>query len=118
MYMIGQVATMHDKVISLDELHGNVSINNQKYIQEAELSEAPISVEKPLDIAIVGMECIFPDAKNLDEYWRNIVLGKDSVTEVPDERWNKELYYKPDSNEADVSHSKWEDLSQKSILIL
>lgn len=107
MYMIGQVATMHDKVISLDELHENVSINNQKYIQEAELSEAPISVEKPLDIAIVGMECIFPDAKNLDEYWRNIVLGKDSVTEVPDERWNKELYYKPDSNEADVSHSKW-----------
>ncbi|MCS3532936.1 type I polyketide synthase [Chryseobacterium sp. JUb7] len=107
MYMIGQVATMHDKVITLDELHQNVSINNQKYIQEAELSEAPISVEKPLDIAIVGMECIFPDAKNLEEYWRNIILGKDSVTEVPDERWNKELYYHPDSNEADVSHSKW-----------
>ncbi|MET3534999.1 type I polyketide synthase [Chryseobacterium limigenitum] len=107
MYMIGQVATMHDKVISLDELHENVSINNQKYIQEAELSEAPISVEKPLDIAIIGMECIFPDAKNLEEYWRNIILGKDSVTEVPDERWNKELYYHPDSNESDVSHSKW-----------
>ncbi len=107
MYMIGQVATMQNKVISLDELHENVSINNQKYIQEAELSEEPISVEKPLDIAIIGMECIFPDAKNLEEYWRNIILGKDSVTEVPDERWNKELYYKPDSNEADVSHSKW-----------
>lgn len=107
MYMIGQVATMQNKVISLDELHENVSINNQKYIQEAELSEEPISVEKPLDIAIIGMECIFPDAKNLEEYWRNIVLGKDSVTEVPDERWNKELYYHPDSNEADVSHSKW-----------
>ncbi|WP_291881081.1 beta-ketoacyl synthase N-terminal-like domain-containing protein [Chryseobacterium sp.] len=107
MYMIGQVATMHDKVISLDELHENVSINNQKYIHEAELSEEPASVEKPLDIAIIGMECIFPDAKNLEEYWKNIVLGKDSVTEVPDERWNKELYYHPDSNEADISHSKW-----------
>ncbi|WEK70392.1 MAG: SDR family NAD(P)-dependent oxidoreductase [Candidatus Chryseobacterium colombiense] len=107
MYMIGQIATMHDKVISLNELHDNVSIHNQKYIQEAELSEEPVSVEKPLDIAIIGMECIFPDAKNLEEYWRNIVLGKDSVTEVPDERWNKELYYHPDSNEADVSHSKW-----------
>jgi acyl transferase domain-containing protein len=53
------------------------------------------------------MECIFPGAKNLDEFWRNIILGKDSVTEVPDERWNKDLYYKPDSDEADVSHSKW-----------
>lgn len=107
MYMIGQIATMHNKVLTLEELHQNVSINNYEYIQNAELTELPTSSEKPLDIAIVGMECIFPGAKNLDEFWRNIILGKDSVTEVPDERWNKELYYKPDSDEADVSHSKW-----------
>ena len=107
MYMIGQIATMHNKVLTLEELHQNVSINNYEYIQNAELSELPSSNEKPLDIAIVGMECIFPGAKNLDEFWRNIILGKDSVTEVPDERWNKDLYYKPDSDEADVSHSKW-----------
>lgn len=107
MYMIGQVATMHDKVISMAELHENVAVNNFKYIQNASLPEEPTSVEKPLDIAIIGMECIFPEAKNLEEYWRNIITGKDSVTEVPDERWNKDLYYKPDSNEADVSHSKW-----------
>lgn len=107
MYMIGQVATMHDRVISMAELHQNVSIDNYEYIKHAQLPEEPVSAEKPLDVAIIGMECIFPDAKNLEEYWRNIILGKDSVTEVPDERWNKELYYHPDSNEADVSHSKW-----------
>lgn len=107
MYMIGQVATMHDKVISMAELHENVAVQNFEYIQKATLSEEPNSVEKPLDIAIIGMECIFPEAKSLEEYWRNIITGKDSITEVPDERWNKELYYKPDSNEADVSHSKW-----------
>ncbi len=49
----------------------------------------------------------FPGAKNLEEYWRNIILGKDSVTEVPDERWNKDLYYHPESDGPDVSHSKW-----------
>ncbi|MEJ5102533.1 SDR family NAD(P)-dependent oxidoreductase [Chryseobacterium sp. MYb328] len=107
MYMIGQIATMQNKVLTLEELHQNVSIGNYEYIQNAELSEQPTSNEKPLDIAIVGMECIFPGAKNLNEFWRNIILGKDSVTEVPDERWNKDLYYKPDSDEADVSHSKW-----------
>ncbi|MCS4301195.1 type I polyketide synthase [Chryseobacterium sp. BIGb0232] len=107
MYMIGQIATMQNKVLTLEELHQNVSIGNYEYIQNAELSEPPTSSEKPLDIAIVGMECIFPGAKNLDEFWRNIILGKDSVTEVPDERWNKDLYYKPDSDESDVSHSKW-----------
>ncbi|MGE8526098.1 SDR family NAD(P)-dependent oxidoreductase [Chryseobacterium rhizosphaerae] len=106
MYMIGQIATMHNRVISLAALHQNV-IDNYEHIQSAALPEAPISSEKPLDIAIVGMECIFPGAKNLEEYWRNIILGKDSVTEVPDERWNKELYYHPDSDGPDVSHSKW-----------
>ncbi|MFA9194936.1 SDR family NAD(P)-dependent oxidoreductase [Flavobacterium sp. FBOR7N2.3] len=107
MYMIGQVATMHNRIISMDELHQNVCVNNYQYIKEAVIPDLPISKEKPLDIAIVGMECIFPEAKNLEEYWKNIIIGKDSVTEVPDERWNKEIYYHPDSNESDVSHSKW-----------
>ncbi|WP_261512668.1 type I polyketide synthase [Chryseobacterium paludis] len=107
MYMIGQIATMHDHVISLAELHKDVGIDNHKYIQQATLPEEPASNEKSLDIAIVGMECIFPGAKNLQEYWRNIILGKDSVTEVPDERWNKDIYYHPDSDRPDVSHSKW-----------
>ncbi|MCC9020655.1 type I polyketide synthase [Flavobacterium lipolyticum] len=107
MYMIGQVATMHNQVITLESLHHNVAIENQKYIEQAELPEKPSSAEKALDIAIIGMECVFPGAKNLAEYWRNIILGKDCVTEVPEERWNKDLYYQPDSNGSDVSHSKW-----------
>lgn len=106
MYMIGQIATMHNKIITLEELHQTV-VDNYEFVQNAPLPEQPISTEKPLDIAIVGMECIFPGAKNLEEYWRNIILGKDSVTEVPDERWNKDLYYHPDSDGPDVSHSKW-----------
>ncbi|WP_370896067.1 SDR family NAD(P)-dependent oxidoreductase [Chryseobacterium gossypii] len=107
MYMIGQVATMHDGVTSLAALHQDVGVDNYQYIRRAVLPEEPLSKEKPLDVAIIGMECIFPGAKNLEEYWRNIILGKDSVTEVPDERWNKELYYHPDSDGPDVSHSKW-----------
>ncbi|OXB20715.1 erythronolide synthase [Flavobacterium tructae] len=107
MYMIGQVATMHNQVITLESLHHNVAIENQKYIQQAALPEKPSSTDKALDIAIIGMECVFPGAKNLAEYWRNIILGKDCVTEVPEERWNKDLYYQPDSNGSDVSHSKW-----------
>ncbi|AIM38336.1 erythronolide synthase [Sphingobacterium sp. ML3W] len=107
MYMIGQVATMQNQAMSLAELHENVSTDNFIHIQEASLPEEPTSLEKPLDVAVIGMECIFPGAKNLEEYWRNIILGKDSVTEVPDERWNKDLYYHPDVDGPDVSHSKW-----------
>ena len=42
---------------------------------------------KQRDIAVVGMACLFPDANGIDTYWRNIVAGKDSIREVPRERW-------------------------------
>ncbi|MCX2586259.1 type I polyketide synthase [Pedobacter sp. MR22-3] len=107
MYMIGQIAPMHQEVISLADLHEEVATKNFSYIDQAILPAPPKSETKSLDVAIVGMACIFPGAKNLDEYWRNIVLGKDSVTEVPDERWNKDVYYDPESTAGDMSHSKW-----------
>jgi acyl transferase domain-containing protein/NAD(P)H-dependent flavin oxidoreductase YrpB (nitropropane dioxygenase family)/NAD(P)-dependent dehydrogenase (short-subunit alcohol dehydrogenase family) len=107
MYMIGQVAAMQNKVVSLLELHQDVAEGNYQHILNAELSSPPEKTGKSLDIAVVGMACIFPGAKNIEEYWRNIILGKDSVTEVPDERWNKELYYNPESAAGDMSHSKW-----------
>lgn len=41
---------------------------------------------KNKDIAIVGMSCYAPGARNMDEYWKNLVNGVDSITDVPDER--------------------------------
>jgi len=107
MYMIGQIAALQNKVVSLLELHQEVAEGNYQHIVNAQLSAPPEKTGKSLDIAVVGMACIFPGAKNIEEYWRNIILGKDSVTEVPDERWNKDLYYNPESTAGDMSHSKW-----------
>ncbi|WP_443945528.1 SDR family NAD(P)-dependent oxidoreductase [Pedobacter sp. AW1-32] len=107
MYMIGQIATMHKSTFSLLELHKNVAEGNYAYIKNISIPEAPKKTDKSLDIAIVGMACIFPGARNLEEYWMNIISGKDAVTEVPDERWNKDLYYNPESTAGDMSHSKW-----------
>ncbi len=107
MYMIGQVAAMQHKVVSLSDLHKNVAVDNYPLITAAKPDPLPERKTKALDVAIVGMACIYPGAQNIEEYWRNILLGKDSVTEVPDERWNKEIYFNPDSDARDMSHSKW-----------
>ncbi|RQO75115.1 erythronolide synthase [Pedobacter sp. KBW06] len=107
MYMIGQIASMCNEIVSVLDLHKEVADGNFQHIQQAVLSGPPEAKEKSLNVAIVGMACIFPGAKNIEEYWRNIILGTDAVTEVPDERWNKSLYYDPASTAADMSHSKW-----------
>jgi acyl transferase domain-containing protein/phosphopantetheinyl transferase len=40
------------------------------------------------DIAIVGMECVLPGAKNLAQYWENLVQGVDAIREIPPGRLN------------------------------
>jgi acyl transferase domain-containing protein len=46
------------------------------------------SQEAPWDIAIIGMSCQFPDARNVHEFWHNLASGINSVREIPRERWD------------------------------
>ncbi len=43
------------------------------------------------DVAVVGMACVFPGARDLRSYWQNIVDKVDAVGEPPPE-WEAERY--------------------------
>ncbi|MEM7784834.1 MAG: SDR family NAD(P)-dependent oxidoreductase [Planctomycetota bacterium] len=45
------------------------------------------------DIAIVGMSCRFPGAKNHHEFWQNLLDGVDSVRDIPEGRWDVDRFY-------------------------
>lgn len=47
-------------------------------------------------IAIIGMSCRFPGAKDLNEFWNNLLNGVDSVCEIPSDRWDIERFYNKD----------------------
>src|SRR5699024_7482133 len=38
------------------------------------------------DIAIIGLSGRYPGARNMQEFWSNLKEGKDSITQVPEER--------------------------------
>ncbi len=38
-----------------------------------------MDITNEFDIAIVGMACRFPDADTVDQYWKNILSGKESI---------------------------------------
>ena len=59
------------------------------------------------DIAIVGLSGRYPQAENLQEFWRNLKDGRDCITDIPAERWDNTLYYDPDQNKSGKSYSKW-----------
>ncbi|RUR88086.1 beta-ketoacyl synthase N-terminal-like domain-containing protein [Anabaena sp. FACHB-709] len=64
-------------------------------------SEKPMSINKinrqlqHNPIAIIGMASLLPEARNLREYWQNIVNKIDCITDVPATHWSVEDYYDP-----------------------
>ncbi|MCP5099600.1 MAG: polyketide synthase, partial [Chloroflexi bacterium] len=77
-------------------------------ILETSMSEQR-NIESPLrktPIAIIGLAGVFPQAKNLQEYWDNIVKEVDSITDVPPSRWEIDDYYDPDPTVPDKTYCK------------
>ena len=58
------------------------------------------------NVAIIGMASIFPQAKNLQEYWENIIQKVDCITDVPASRWQIDDYYDPDPKAPDKTYCK------------
>ena len=59
-------------------------------------------------IAIVGIGCRFPgNANDPESYWDLLRDGVDAVTEVSDERWDRELFYDSEPTAAGKTNSRW-----------
>ncbi|MBU3914342.1 acyltransferase domain-containing protein, partial [bacterium] len=61
---------------------------------------------KDIPIAIIGMSAIFPESKNLQAYWDNIINEVDCIIDVPPSRWNIDDYYDPDPKAEDKTYCK------------
>ncbi|MDQ0495501.1 polyketide synthase PksN [Paenibacillus brasilensis] len=61
----------------------------------------------PEPIAIVGMSGIFPMARDVDEFWKNLEEGRDCITEIPEDRWDWKAYYGDPEQEVNKTNIKW-----------
>ncbi|WP_444998578.1 SDR family NAD(P)-dependent oxidoreductase [Aliikangiella sp. IMCC44359] len=59
------------------------------------------------EVAIIGIAGKFPQAKNPEELWSNLLKNKDSVTVVPEKRWSAESLYSTDKTNKNALYSKW-----------
>ncbi|MCG8335112.1 MAG: polyketide synthase, partial [Proteobacteria bacterium] len=73
--------------------------------QDKKIKELHSRIQE-IPIAIVGMSAIFPESKNLQAYWDNIVKEVDCIIDVPETRWNLEDYYDPDPEKEDKTYCK------------
>lgn len=74
----------------------NANHNNQKHERDT--------------IAIIGMSGRYPMAANLEQFWQNLLEGKDCISTIPAHRWAWQDYYETDPEQAITqgkSYSKW-----------
>ncbi|GAA2253765.1 hypothetical protein GCM10010430_41890 [Kitasatospora cystarginea] len=58
-------------------------------------------------IAVVGVSGRFPQAEDIDAFWRNLRDGRDCVSEVPADRWDWRAYFGDPLREAGRTNVKW-----------
>lgn len=61
--------------------------------------------ENSQDIAVVGMGCRFPGARNVNEYWDLLSEPKPQFRRVPDSRWRREAFYNDDFRDSTAVYS-------------
>ncbi|AOR37503.1 polyketide synthase [Streptomyces fodineus] len=107
MFMAGEVAVLRSATTTLAGLHRSVTDGaadflTRRAVRPSASSAAEPQPPAPLDIAIVGMACMFPQAPDLAAFWADVVAGRDAVTEVPPERWDPAVHHTAGS-----TASKW-----------
>ena len=61
---------------------------------------------RPLDVAVVGLACRFPGAKDVATFWANVLDARDCTGDVPADRWDASTFFDPDSAENDRVSSR------------
>jgi 8-amino-7-oxononanoate synthase len=59
---------------------------------------------KPGDIAVVGMACRFPHARDVVELWRVVRDGEVTFDEIGDSRWKHSSFYSADARAVDKTY--------------
>ena len=59
------------------------------------------------NIAIIGLGCRFPKAKNPQAYWQLVSNGVDAVSEIPSDRWDVDELYDPQPATPGKMNTRW-----------
>lgn len=58
-------------------------------------------------IAIIGVACRLPGARNPGQFWQLLREGIDAITEVPPDRWDVDAYYDPRPATPGKMNTRW-----------
>src|SRR5690242_4002770 len=61
---------------------------------------------RQVPVAVVGIAALMPGARDVGEFWRDIVTGRDRITDVPASHWSTDEFYDPDPAAPDKTYGR------------
>ncbi|MFM2061280.1 MAG: polyketide synthase PksN [Cyanobacteriota bacterium] len=98
------IEELADYLINENLIDQNLTSQQSNNVLLTNLVKTPAKHEG--DIAIIGIAGRYPGANNINEFWQNLIAGKDCISEIPKERWDWQKYVKYKSPSG-KNISKW-----------
>ncbi|QIE43326.1 SDR family NAD(P)-dependent oxidoreductase (plasmid) [Rhodobacteraceae bacterium SC52] len=101
MFMAGEAASLITSVQTVEELHRNVSEGAVDILRDiAGHAEPALTGDEAInaraaacDVAIIGLAVHVPGATDAQGFWRNILDKRNSISEIPKDRWDHRIYH-------------------------
>lgn len=81
--------------MSTERAQEPLAARQQEILRKARTRIEALTARLSQPIAIVGMACHMPGARNVEELWSLLEEGREALSEVPRERWDMDEYYAP-----------------------
>ncbi|MCC8366059.1 polyketide synthase dehydratase domain-containing protein [Xenorhabdus sp. PB61.4] len=100
---IADIAQYLAQTVTHDADKSLLSLDQKK---ESDLANQGQNIpDNRLNIAIIGISAKYPQSENIAQIWDNLKQGKRCISEIPQNRWNWQNYYRGDSQNTHLS--KW-----------
>ncbi len=106
-FLVGDSLAFFDRSVTIKEIHDKyfeakaTLYKNINFLEIFSSSKNKINDE----IAVVGIGCTLPDADDPDSLWENILNKKYFINQMPESRFDYELYYDPERSAEDKTYT-------------
>ncbi len=106
-FLVGDSLAFFKDAVTIRQIHNkyfNAKSRLYRNINSLEIFSSPKNKIND-EIAVVGIGCTLPDADTPDALWENILDKKYSISPMPKDRFNHDLYYDPDRSAEDKTYT-------------
>lgn len=104
------ISSKPEQSVIQSSLPNKTLINTRSHSRRQSLMSSQQSVDRVNSkepIAIIGLAGRYPDAENIQDFYQNLLAGRDSVQEIPEWRWDNKKYFNKSRHATGKNYSQW-----------